>query len=92
MSCRRFPVWKFALCLLSVPAGSLVGHHLWQHYWQQYSEVSLLKAKQNAQHVSIARPTAELIHQLCLVARSKTLEPWILRQAQGSTPSMLDAS
>ena len=41
---RRFPVWKFALCLLSVPVGSLVGHYLWQHYWQQYSEVSLLKA------------------------------------------------
>ncbi|CAK9068717.1 unnamed protein product [Durusdinium trenchii] len=40
----RFPCWKLLLCLLGAVSGGLVGHHLWEHYWQQYSEVSLLKA------------------------------------------------
>jgi hypothetical protein len=24
--------------------GGFMGHHLWKNYWQQYSEISLLKA------------------------------------------------
>ena len=40
----RFPCWKFLLCCVACFAGSLTGHHLWENYWQQYSEVSLLKA------------------------------------------------
>ncbi|CAE7370982.1 CELF4 [Symbiodinium natans] len=39
-----FPCWKFILCCLACLAGALTGHHLWQNYWQQYSDVSLLKA------------------------------------------------
>lgn len=39
-----FPCWKFLFCLLGSTMGGFVGHHLWETYWQQYSEISLLKA------------------------------------------------
>mmetsp|Transcript_42319 Transcript_42319/g.78825 ORF Transcript_42319/g.78825 Transcript_42319/m.78825 type:complete len:396 (-) Transcript_42319:64-1251(-) len=39
-----FPCWKFVLCCLTCVVGGLTGHHLWENYWEQYSEVSLLKA------------------------------------------------
>ncbi len=32
------------MCVLASAIGGFTGHHLWEHYWQQYSEVSLLKA------------------------------------------------
>lgn len=30
--------------LLASTMGGFTGHHLWTQYWQQYSEVSLMKA------------------------------------------------
>ncbi|CAJ1336522.1 unnamed protein product [Effrenium voratum] len=39
-----FPCWKLVLSMAACVLGGFCGHHLWENYWQQYQEVSLLKA------------------------------------------------
>mmetsp|Transcript_46769 Transcript_46769/g.84449 ORF Transcript_46769/g.84449 Transcript_46769/m.84449 type:complete len:388 (+) Transcript_46769:77-1240(+) len=39
-----FPCWTFFLCFTAAIAGFITGGYLWVNYWQQYSEVSVLKA------------------------------------------------
>jgi len=39
-----FPCWTFFLCCIAAIGGFITGRYLWVNYWQQYSEVSVLKA------------------------------------------------
>ncbi|CAJ1390634.1 unnamed protein product [Effrenium voratum] len=41
---QPFPCWKLVLSMAACVLGGFCGHHLWENYWQQYQEVSLLKA------------------------------------------------